>query len=118
MKKYVFRVVALGVLVFCLAGISVAQAAGPYLVCDPYAASVAVTSFTVFWDGATTGISAPVFTDATGTYIHLDLSTLANGAHTVKVRANNQWGQSADSLPFAFTKTIPTAPLNLRISAN
>ncbi len=116
--KYVLRVLTLGVLVFCLAGISVAQAAGPYLVCDPYAVSVGLTSFTVFWDGATTGVSAPVFTDATGVYIHLDLSTVANGSHTVKVRAKNQWGESADSLPFVFVKQVPAAPLNIRISAS
>ena len=116
--KYMFRIIALGALVLCLAGIGTAQAAGPYLVCDPYAASAAVTSFTVFWDGAVTGVSVPIFTDATGTYLHLDLSTLANGAHTVKVRAKNQWGESADSLPFAFTKQVPLTPLNIRISAN
>lgn len=116
--KYAGRVMALGLLVLCLAGVGTAQAAGPYLVCDPYAASAAVTSFTVFWDGSTTGVTAVVFTDTTGTYLHLDLSTLANGAHTVKVRAKNQWGESADSLPFAFTKQVPLAPLNIRISAN
>ena len=116
--KYVVRIMALGILVLCLAGIGTAQAAGPYLVCDPYAASVAVTSFTVFWDGTTTGISVPVLTDATGTYIHLDLSTVTNGAHTVKIRAKNSWGESADSLPFTFTKQVPAAPLNIRIVLN
>jgi hypothetical protein len=92
--------------------------AAPFLVCDPYPASSAVTSFTIFWDGATTGISVPVFTDATGTYIHLDLASVTNGSHTVKARAKNSWGESADSSPFVFVKQAPATPLNTRISQN
>jgi hypothetical protein len=68
--KYIVRSLVLFVVMMGLAGIGTAQAAGPYLVCDPYPATSAPTSFTVFWDGAVTGISAPVFTDATGTYLH------------------------------------------------
>ena len=92
--------------------------ASPFLVCDPYPAGSAVTSFTLFWDGATTGVVVPVLTDATGTYFHVDLSTVTNGSHTVKARARNSWGESADSLPFTFVKLVPSAPLNIRIDQN
>ena len=92
--------------------------ASPFLVCDPYPAGTAVTSFTLFWDGATTGVVVPVLTDATGTYFHVDLSTVTNGSHTVKARARNTWAESGDSLPFVFVKAAPTSPLNIRISTN
>ena len=107
------------VIAFLFLGAMQLQAqAGPFLVCDPYPAASAVTSFTIFWDGATTGISVPVFTDATGTFIHVDLASVTNGSHTVKARARNSWGESTDSLPFVFVKQVPTSPLNIRISTN
>ncbi len=118
MFRHKLRLFTLLLTFVLFAGATMAQAAGPYLVCDPYAAAVGVTSFTVFWDGATTGVSAPVLTDATGTYLHLDLTSLSNGSHTVKVRAKNSWGESLDSAPFAFVKQVPPTPLNIRISAN
>lgn len=92
--------------------------AAPFLVCDPYPASAGVTSFTLFWDGSTTGVSAPVFTDATGTYLKYDLAGVTNGTHTVKVRAKNSYGESGDSAPFTFDKQLPPAPTNIRITAN
>lgn len=93
--------------------------AGPFLVCDPYPASQAVTSFTLFWDGSATGVSVPVLTDSTGTYLHFDLAATTAGSHTVKARAKNAWGESADSLPFTFTKSgAPPAPVNIRITTN
>ena len=116
--KYLGRLLMVLVVMIIMASSSVAQAAGPYLVCDPYPASSAVTSFILFWDGATTGVSVPVTTDATGTYLHYDLAAISAGIHTVKARAKNSWGESADSAPFAFTKSVPTVPVNVKINVN
>ena len=108
----------LGVVLFLVMLFPAIASASPFLVCDPFPAGSAVSSFVVFWDGSLTGVVAPVFTDATGTYLHLDLASVANGSHTVKVRARNSWGESADSLPFTFVKLVPSAPLNIRIDQN
>jgi hypothetical protein len=44
-----------------------------------------------------------------------DLAGTTVGAHSVKARAVNIWEVSADSLPLAFTKSVPSVPTTTRI---
>ena len=84
--------------------------AGPFLICDPYKASDNVTKFVVSMDTA-----APVDSLPVNNALRFDLATLAEGAHTVKVKACNAFKCSEDSIPFIFIKTIPGVPLNITI---
>ena len=98
-----------------------AFAAGPYLVCDPYPASaVQPTGFTCTFD-ALAPTPIPISTNADGSVqMHFDLAALnlTNGNHTVKCSAQDAWGSSGDSAPFAFTKGVPSPPANIRLQLN
>jgi hypothetical protein len=83
----------------------------PFLVCDPYSIPV---NFRVQLDGGS-WVEATAKTDITGTYLYYDLAPVATGSHTIKARAYNEWGESADSLPFSFTKAVPAVPGTLKI---
>lgn len=90
----------------------------PFLVCDPYpATSPQPDAFLV-----TVGTAAPVTVPATketdgGVILKWDLAGIGEGAKTVKVRAKSAWGESADSLPFAFMPGVPAPPGGIRIGS-
>jgi hypothetical protein len=109
MEGYMKKVLLVVAFVLAMAG--VASAAGPYLVCDPYTAADGITSFNVIIDSGTPISASPV-----NMALHYDLSSLANGAHSVVAQACNTWGCSANSSPLAFTKGVPAMPTNLKLS--
>ncbi|MER2527713.1 MAG: hypothetical protein ABTR07_07285 [Candidatus Competibacter denitrificans] len=92
--------------------------AAPFLVCDPYPATgPQPDAFLV-----TVGTAAPVTVPATketdgGVILKWDLTGIGEGAKTVKVRAKSAWGESADSLPFAFIPGVPAPPGGIRIGS-
>ena len=75
----------------------------PFLVCDP---DPAVTEYLVNLNGQG-WVSTPA-------PLHYDLSDVNAGAHTIEVKAKNEWGQSV-SVPFDFTKILPSVS-NIRIA--
>jgi hypothetical protein len=108
------------VLLGLLLALSVSAQAAPFLVCDPYAVQTDPNLIPVSFDLtgiAAQPISVPV-TNADGTkQLHYDLGTLSNGTFTVTAAAVNIFGgTSPASAPFQFTKGVPAAPTNLRIS--
>lgn len=86
---------------------NVAQAA-PFLVCDPQAG---VTHYQITGDPYWTG-DIPAQADGS---LRTDLATIPTGAHNISVRACNLWGCSS-AVPFSFTKELPVAPANTRIT--
>lgn len=91
----------------------------PFLVCDPYPTTAQQPiSFLVSFDGGT-AIETGVETLADGgVRLHYDLSSLANGNHSVVVQAKDIWGRvSAPSAPFSFVKPAnpPGVPSNIKI---
>jgi hypothetical protein len=93
--------------------------AAPFLVCDPYPATMTVSYFTVTIDGGTPVQSVPlVNTDGTS-QLHFDLTVVPAGSHTVTIKAGNVWGESASSAPFAFTKpaSVLQTPGNINLVA-
>lgn len=86
--------------------------ASPFLVCDPQAG---VEHYEVT---GLPGDNSNVLPDATGAYgFKLDLATLAEGNYTVKARACNIRGCSAESSPFVFEyPRLLTDPRNYRLS--
>ncbi len=107
MKKVVLAVVLGLALAFISYGVCWA---GPFLVCDPYKTSDNVTKFVVSMDTA-----APVDSLPVNNALRFDLAILADGAHTVKVKACNAFLCSGDSAPFTFIKAVPGVPLNITI---
>jgi hypothetical protein len=102
--------------IFCLALIALASptVASPFLVCDPYDASVGVDLFQLELNGQ---VIADVQVDASGQYgFKFDLSGLADGSYTARARARNLWGWSNFSDPFDFVKSVPPAPAVIRIT--
>lgn len=81
--------------------------AAPFLVCDPPPVGEEVTSYSVT-DGANV-VTTP-------SPLHWDMAGVANGAHTLQVRACNVWGCS-DPTPFAFTRGVPGVGKGVRINA-
>jgi hypothetical protein len=101
--------------------LAISAKAAPFLVCDPYAVQSDPNLIPVSFDLngiAAQPISVPVTTNADGTkQLHYDLGTLSNGTFTVTAAAVNIFGgTSPASAPFQFTKGVPAAPTNLRIS--
>lgn len=99
-----------------------ALAAGPYLTCDPYDSVVPAstpTHFLLSFDNGADTISPVVSgwgpASATQVTAKHDLSTLSNGAHTVKGKACILVGEviqdcSDYSEVFSFTKAVPALP--------
>jgi hypothetical protein len=57
--------------------------------------------------------------DADNVRLHYDLKTVSNlaeGEHTVRVRALNGWGAGTYTDPFVFTKTLPGVPSGIGLS--
>jgi hypothetical protein len=103
MKK-IFMIIVAVLLFACTAN------AAPFLVSDPAPATDEVTNFKLIFDGG-----SPVDTVPVAGAMRYDLSSIAEGSHTVVGQACNVWGCSANSLPFVFNKKIPGAPGVLRI---
>lgn len=84
--------------------------ASPFLVCDPYPASVGVTQFAITIDGTLVTVNAKVAADGS-TSIYYDCASLSTGTHTITAKAISLWGESASSSPFVFTRPASlTAP--------
>lgn len=115
MKKLMFVLM----FIFGLATFATAQA-GPFLTCDCTPATDNITGFqlqfgTAAWiDVAAAASCSTNVCTGTARTVCYDLASLPNGAFTVKGRAKNAWGVSADSLPFSDTKGTPGTIQNLR----
>ena len=83
--------------------------AAPFLVCDPQEGVIGydITGL----PGGTVSYIA----QADGS-IKYDLAAVQNGTYELTVAACNIWG-CGDSVPFAFTKQLPSAPAGLRLLA-
>lgn len=82
--------------------------AAPFLVCDPQAG---VVGYEI------TGLGEPVsFVAQPDGSLKYDLSSVNSGTYTLTVAACNVWGCSS-TVPFVFTKVIPTAPVGLKLTA-
>jgi hypothetical protein len=84
--------------------------ANPFLVCDSQAT-------VMMYDMETNGVVTADFSAQADGSAKIDLSGLADGDYTVRLRAKNEWGVSDWSLPLSFTKAVPVAPSNLRVSS-
>lgn len=82
----------------------------PFLVCDPQ-------ETVTMYDMETNGTVTEDFTAETDGSAKIDLSGLADGDYTVRLRAKNEWGVSEWSSPLSFTKAVPEAPSRLRVSS-
>jgi hypothetical protein len=94
--------------------------AAPFLVCDPYPATVTQpTEFVVTVSGITAPIVTPAVDVTGGKAMRLDLGPLnLSGAKTVTAKARNAWGESAASSPFSFTAGAPAVPTGIGLSPN
>lgn len=93
--------------------------AAPFLVCDPYPlTAVQPTEFVVTISGVTAPIITPAIDVAGGKAMKLDLGPLnLTGTRTVTAKAQNLWGESANSAPFTFTAAAPVTPTGFGLSA-
>lgn len=90
--------------------------ASPFIVCDPYPTTVEQPDyFNVTLDGGAVVQSTPQAVTG-GLRLHFDLSGISNGTHNMTVAACNEWGCSS-TVPFGFTKAVPGAPANTRLSS-
>ena len=109
--KYLFIIVA----IILMASISWAA---PFVVCDPYPTTVIQpTFFNVIMDGGAPIQSLPEVVTGNAVRLHYDLAALSTGAHTMTVAACNEWGCSS-TVPFPFTKAVPTVPSGTKLSPN
>ncbi|MCU0806392.1 MAG: hypothetical protein MUC53_00110 [Candidatus Contendobacter sp.] len=96
-----------------------AVSAAPFLVCDPYPTTgQQPTEFVVTMSGIANPIISPAVDVTGGKALRLDLGPLnLTGSRTVTAKARNPWGESASSVPLAFTAGAPVAPGGLGLSA-
>ena len=82
--------------------------ANPFLVCDDPDPAEQVTSYEIFQDGVSLGITpAPM---------HFDLQGIAPGSYEFTAKAINDWGsESAISNPY-ISPTSATPPLNINMN--
>ena len=90
--------------------LSSAAFAAPFIVCDPQEGVIGydITGL----PGGTVSYIA----QADGS-IKYDLAAVQNGTYELTVAACNIWG-CGDSVPFQFSKQVPSAPAGLRIVAD
>lgn len=82
-----------------------------YLVCAP---QQNVDRYEVERNGTVITTTQP--SDVSGTYgTKVDLTTLADGTYTYRLKACNVWGCSAFSNPFGFSKATCGAPQGLML---
>ncbi len=106
--------------ILILSAIALTANAAPFLVSDPYPVDKPQPdTFLVFIGTSTTPVTSTPVKATDGTVsLKYDLAAIGAGHKTVKVRAKNAWGESADSLPFGFTAGSPAVPGGLGLSAN
>ena len=100
--------------------------AAPFLVCDEYPfmteSGLNVASFTVGGlPGSPITVPATINPTSQGQFLHYDLAnvTLVNGqTYTITAFATNIYGASGAPGTVVFTRGVPAAPGNLRISPN
>ena len=100
--------------------------ASPFLVCDEYPfmteGGLNVASFTIGGlPGGSVTTPATVNPTSQGQYLHYDLANVAfvNGySYSISVNATNVYGSSGPPATVVFTRGVPAAPGNLRISPN
>ena len=83
--------------------------ASPFLVCDPQAG---VVTYDVEMDSVLIAEDHPAEADGS---IRYDMAGTTDGEHTVRIKAENVWGE-AWSDPFVFTKTAPLPPQLIKLS--
>ena len=98
--------------------------AAPFLMCDCSVPTDQVTGArlqfgTAAWIdipvATSCGTTTPVTCAGDSRLICYDLASLPSGSVTVKGRFKSVWGESADSLPFSFTKGLPGTSTSTRI---
>jgi len=88
--------------------------AAPFLVCDP--TNEAVTEYEITWEGNPVPETTPALDLGDGTVrLNYDMAGVAEGNHSLTVRAANIWGASAPSNPFLFTKELPSVPSGMKL---
>jgi hypothetical protein len=100
--------------------------AAPFLVCDEYPfmteGGLNIASFTVGGlPGGGVTVPATVNPTSQGQYLHYDLANVAltNGqSYSITAFATNVYGTSGPPSTVVFTRGVPAAPGNLRISPN
>ena len=82
--------------------------AAPFLVCDPQSG---VVGYEI------TGLGDKItFIAQQDGSLRYDLASIQSGTYNVQVAACNVWGCSS-TVPFVFTKQLPTAPVGVRLLA-
>ena len=80
------------ILAMAILAIAVSVSAAPFLVCDDPPVAELVTSYEVFQDGISLGVTpAP---------LHFDLQGVTPGAYSFTATAINAWGVSSASNPY------------------
>jgi hypothetical protein len=99
--------------------VTMALAAGPYLVTGNYANDGnQPVAFMVALDGGTE-FEVAATTNPDGTVrLRYDVSGLSNGNHSAVVKSKNLWATSAAAPAFAFNKALPVVPTSVGLSAN
>jgi len=100
--------------------------AAPFLVSDEYPfnteTGLNVASFTVGGlPGGSVTLPATVNQTSQGQYLHYDLGNLSfttGQSYTITAYATNLYGLSGPPASLVFTRGVPAAPGNLRISPN
>ena len=91
--------------------------AAPFLTCDPYPPDKAQPDTFLVLVGTAAPIASPAFRNPDGSVaLRYDLAGVGAGPQTVRVRAKNAWGESADT-PFTFTAGAPGVVSGLRLVA-
>ena len=86
-----------------------------YVICDPILTTgIQPTMYVLTRDGGTAFEVDPQKLADNSVRLHYDVSSVSNGTHNMTVKAKNLWGESA-SVPFSFTKAVPTSPLNIAL---
>jgi len=110
----------LGCLVVALLGFTSVAFSSPFLISDPQCKlendNGCAAGFELSLDdGATWGVMGSQDVGADKVMIHHDLGGFPEGMNNIQVRAVNLWGESA-TIPFSFTKSVPSAPTNMAVS--
>ena len=94
------------ILVVLIVALSTGVNAAPFLVCDVPPAAEQVTSYEMFQDGVSLGITpAP---------LNFDLNGVSPGAYEFTAIAINAWGVSSASNPY-LSPASATQPLNINM---
>ena len=123
-KSTGFKLGLMLVLIVLIFALAISAMAGPFLACDCTPAGDNITGFSLQFGTAawmdspamnTCGTVSPVTCAGTQKTVCYDLAVLPAGAFTVKIRAKNVWGVSADSAPFSDIKQLPSGVGSTRI---